>query len=257
MSDAWGPITEDRLTRDVTLVQRKKGHRFSSDDVITAFVAAHTAPEAARVLDLGCGIGSVLLHLAWSLPQATLVGVEAQEISYSLLCENIRRNDLGARVTAHHGDIRDGTRHLGLFPLITGTPPYFPPDTSVEAVDPQRAYARIEFRGGIEAYVHAGAEALAPDGALVLCGDARTDGRLRSAALEVGLHVVAKTSVVAHAPKPPLFAVWTLRWTAAPEVESTFTLRDEAGRTTPDGARLRAFSGFPPLVVSPSVLEVP
>jgi hypothetical protein len=69
----------------------------------------------------------------------------------------------------------------------------------------------------------------------------------------VGLHVVARTSVVAHAPKPPLFAVWTLRWTATPEVESTFTLRDEAGRTTPDGARLRAFSGFPP--VSPPAAE--
>ena len=254
MSDAWGPITEDRLTRDVTLVQRKKGHRFSSDDVITAFVAAHTAPEATRVLDLGCGIGSVLLHLAWSLPDATLVGIEAQEMSFDLLTENVRRNHLGDRVQIHHGDLRE--LRVGTFDLVTGTPPYFPPSTAVDAMDEQRAFARIEYRGGIEAYVHAGAEALAPDGALVLCGDARTDGRLRGAAREVGLHVVARTSVVAHAPKPPLFAVWTLRWTATPEVESTFTLRDEAGRTTPDGARLRAFSGFPPLPV-PAAEEAP
>ena len=51
--------------------------------------------------------------------------VEAQETSYRLLIENILGNGLNECVQAIHGDIRDldlGER----FPLITGSPPYFP-----------------------------------------------------------------------------------------------------------------------------------
>lgn len=234
--------TEDRLTRDFTIVQRRRGHRFSSDDMVTAFVAVRRAPHARRVLDLGCGIGSVLLHLAWSLPEATLVGIEAQAISFELLAENVRRNAVEARVTIHHGDLRDAA--LGAFDLVTGTPPYFPPNTARDALDEQRAYARIEYRGGIEAYVAAGAAHLAPGGSLVLCGDARAEDRLRGAAAAAGLHVVARTAIVAHAPKPPLFAVWTLAHDAEPFVADELVLRDAAGNTTDDAATLRRFSGF-------------
>ncbi len=242
---SWGPVTEDRLTRDVTLVQRRDGHRFSSDDMVTTFVACQQAPAARRVLDMGCGIGSVLLHLSWSLPETTLVGIEAQAISFAMLRENVRRNGLEARVTVHHGDLREPRDLGGPFDLVTGTPPYFPPDTARDALDSQRAYARIEYRGGIDDYARAGARYLAPAGALVLCGDARTEPRLERAATEVGLHVVARTAVVAHAPKPPLFAVWTLRWQAAgARVDEVLTLRDATNATTPDAARLRAFSGF-------------
>ncbi len=234
--------TEDRLTRDYTIVQRRRGHRFSSDDMVTAYVAVRRAPGARRILDLGCGIGSVLLHLAWSLPDATLVGIEAQAISFELLTENVRRNQLAARVEIHHGDLRDAA--LGEFDLVTGTPPYFPPDTAVDAIDEQRAYARIEYRGGVEAYVEAGARHLAPRGSLVLCGDARAEDRLRRAATAAQLHVVARTAIVAHAPKPPLFAVWTLARAPEPFAADEMVLRDAAGNTTPDAAKLRAFSGF-------------
>ncbi|MCA9673905.1 MAG: methyltransferase, partial [Myxococcales bacterium] len=219
LEDRWGPLTVDRLTRDLTIVQRVHGHRFSSDDMVTAYVAHRRAPHARDVLDLGCGIGSVLLHLAWSLPAARLTGIEAQEVSYALLTENVRRNQLGARVTIHHGDLRDQVAHLaGRFDLITGTPPYFPPGHAVDAMDAQRAYARVEYRGGVEAYVAAAATVLADDGAFVMCGDARAEERVAGAAAAAGLHVVARTAIVAHAPKPPLFAVWTLTRTAAPLV---------------------------------------
>lgn len=243
LDPSLGPFTEDRLTRDYTIVQRAKGHRFSSDDMVTAFVAVRRAAAARRVLDLGCGIGSVLLHLAWSLPQATLVGIEAQDVSFALLGENVRRNGLGARVEIRHGDLREAQLG-GPFDLVTGTPPYFPPETAVDAMDAQRAYARIEYRGGIDAYVTAGAPALAADGSMVLCGDARTEDRLRAAADAAGLHVVARTSIVAHAPKPPLFAVWTLARRPEALVLDEMVLRDRAGNTTADAAALRAFSGF-------------
>lgn len=245
LDPAFGPYTEDRLTRDVTLWQRAKGHRFSSDDTVTAFVAARAAPGARCVLDMGCGIGSVLLHLAWTLPEAVLEGVEAQAVSFAMVRANIARNDLGARVTVHHGDLRVKVPALGRrFELVTGTPPYFPPDAALDAEDAQRAYARIEYRGGIDAYAIAGESALVEDGTLVLCGDARTEGRLLDAARTVGLSLVARTTVIPREGRAPLFAVFTLRRRPAPLEAETLVLRDVAGALTEHAAMLKRFSGF-------------
>ena len=236
--------THDQLTRDVWLHQRAKGHRFSSDDLVTALIATRAAPDATRILDLGCGIGTVLLHLAWTHRRATLVGIEAQTISYELLATNVAESGFADRIAIHHGDLRETELGTG-FDLVTGTPPYFPIGTSVGALDEQRAYARIEYRGGVEAYLAAGARALAPNGTLVVCGDARANARVAGAAAEHGLAIAARCDVIPRAGEPALFAVWTLHAGNALEpVLSTMTLRDAAGATTPDAAILRAFSGL-------------
>ena len=234
----------------MSVFQRIKGHRFSSDDVVTAWVAMQVCPAPARVLDLGCGLGSVLLHVAWSAPQSTLVGVEAQAVSFALARKNIAHNHLGHRVRVHHGDLRDpeiiGSLG-GPFDLITGTPPYFPADAATDAMDEQRAHARIEHRGGIEAYVHAAAQRLATDGWFVVCSDADAALRLEQAAASQHFAVCGHYVVVPRAGRPPLFSVWALRHQseAMPLVERELTLRDDAGERTADAKMLRAFSGFP------------
>jgi len=245
-------LSLDRLTADVSVFQRRKGHRFSSDDVITAWAAMQVCPAPERVLDLGCGLGSVLLHLAWSVPAAQLVGVEVQDVSFALLQRNVAHNRLGERVAIHHGDFRDPAlqQHLqaeGLFPLVTGTPPYFPHGTATHADDEQRTRARVETRGGIEAYLATGARLLADDGWLVVCGDADAEPRLRAAADAEGLTVRARYVVIPREHRPPLFTVWALRRAHHRHtcVDHVLTLRDEHGERTADAKMLRAFSGFP------------
>jgi tRNA1Val (adenine37-N6)-methyltransferase len=242
-----GPLTDDLLTRDVRVYQRAKGHRFSSDDVATAYVAFMACPAARRVLDLGCGLGSVLLHLAWKLPEAELSGVEAQAMSFELLKRNVARSGFTARVRIHHGDLRDAALLSDLgggFQLVTGTPPYFPPEAALDAEDEQRAYARIEYRGGVEAYIAAGARMLAPAGVLVLCGDARVGERTTLAAAASGLSIHARCDVIARAGRSPLFSVWTLRREAAACALSSLTLRGENGETASGANALREFSGM-------------
>lgn len=246
-----GPLTDDALTPAYRVWQRLGGHRFSSDDMATAWVAYRAVPDAPRVLDLGTGLGSVLLQLAWRMPDAQFVGVEAQDVSFELLRRNVARNDLDGRVTVLHGDLREPAviGRLGVeFPLITGTPPYFPPDTAVDAMDVQRAYARIEYRGGVEAYVATAAQLLAADGVLVLCGESRSDARVATAAGAAALRVDARCDIIPFEGRPPLFSIWTLRrrvWASAPAL-STLTLRDAQGRPTAQANELRAFSGFGP-----------
>jgi tRNA1(Val) A37 N6-methylase TrmN6 len=245
-------LSLDRLTADVSVYQRKKGHRFSSDDVVTAWVAMQVCPAPERVLDLGCGLGSVLLHLAWSVPAATLVGVEVQDVSFALLQRNVAHNRFGERVTIHHGDFRDPAlqQHLqadGPFRLVTGTPPYFPTGTATHADDEQRTRARVETRGGIEAYIATGARLLADDGWLVVCGDADAEPRFAAAATTEGMALCARYVVIPREHRPPLFTVWALRRAHHGDTcaDHVLTLRDEHGERTPDAKTLRAFSGFP------------
>lgn len=243
-----GKLTYDRLTRDVRVFQREKGHRFSSDDVATAYLAARAVPEAHRVLDLGCGLGSVLLTLAWSMPEAELVGIEAQAISFELLRRNVEGSGYAARVRIVHGDLRDpgAVAALGAnFDLITGTPPYFPPSSALDAEDEQRAYARIEYRGGVEAYVKTAVPLLATDGKMVLCGDARANERVRVAAAASNTSIRARCDVIAREGQPPLFSVWTLESGQGNlEAVTCLVLRDAVGGRTYDAQRLREFSGF-------------
>lgn len=90
-----------RLVGRWKIYQSVSGHRYSTDDVVTAWLAAVLAPQLlgrdpARCLDLGCGIGSVLLMTAWHFPGAACVGVEAQEARLRLARRSIAYN-CGAR----------------------------------------------------------------------------------------------------------------------------------------------------------------
>src|SRR5690349_800679 len=89
------PITIDGLTAAWSIFQRKKGHRHSTDDLLTGWYALEKAPllnrPIERHLDLGAGIGSVGLLVLSAMPDQTrLTCIEAQDISFRFLLENIR-----------------------------------------------------------------------------------------------------------------------------------------------------------------------
>src|SRR6185369_11929761 len=165
------PITLDALTGSWRIAQRAAGHRHSVDDVLTAHYALHElgASPATSVLDLGSGIGGVGLLALWGLGSAAqLVCVEAQAISHRLLVANVTGNRLAERVVTRLGDLRE----LALdqrFPLVTGSPPYFPIGTGVLPADSQKAHARFELRGDIGDYARAAARHLDTSGVFVFC----------------------------------------------------------------------------------------
>ena len=205
-------LTSDALTADFRLLQRRRGHRFSVDDLATAWVAARARPGARVALDLGCGIGSVLLMIAWRLREARCFGIEAQEISFGLAQRNVIANGVADRVTVALGDLRELARADAYLPcdLVTGTPPYLPLGTALPSPDPQRAAARIELRGGVEAYLLAASRVLAPDGLAVVCADGRHPERVIRGAAAAGLALLQRVDICPRVDAPdPLFAVWT------------------------------------------------
>lgn len=250
-------LSDDALAGTFRVLQRVRGHRYSLDDVATAWEAVRAQPTAARALDLGCGLGSVLLMLAWKLPRAQLVGVEAQDLSMALARRNVLRNEgVAGRATLIHGDLRDErvlARALaaGPFDLVSGTPPYMLPGTATPSPDAQRAHARIELRGGVEAYLAAMARVLAPGGVGVVCSDARTPQRALEGAARVGLVCVRRRDVVPRdGHKAALFSVFTCRRqkdvpTAALVVEAPLVARDQGGGRTDAAHELRRFFDLP------------
>lgn len=244
-------LTSDAITATFRLLQRRKGHRFSLDDLATAREAARACPGAARYLDLGCGVGSVLLMVAWRLADARVFGVEAQEISFALAARNVAENGLADRVTLQHGDLREVTRAWppARCDLVTGTPPYLPPGTALASPDPQRAAARIELRGGVEDYLAAAARVLAPEGRVVVCADGRLPARVLRGAAAEGLWPLRRLDVVPReGAAGPLFAVWTCAPAGegeAPAIEhAVVTMRDARGERTEAAREMRAFFGL-------------
>src|SRR5438270_13695197 len=132
--------TLDAISGHFRIFQLRDGHRFSTDDVLTAWYGTTWAPSPARVLDLGSGIGSVGMIAAWRLPGARFVTVEAQEESVRLARRSARWNGLENRYEIRVGDFRDQKilRVEERFDLVLGSPPYFPLGSGVEGDHPQK-----------------------------------------------------------------------------------------------------------------------
>lgn len=244
-------LTLDALTGGPTgysIAQRKKGHRHSTDDLLTGWYAGEVLPGARRLLDLGAGIGSVGLIALWrSPPDATLVAIEAQEISFALLESNIARNGLAGRVRAIHGDLRD-VRLDEPFDLVTGSPPYWDVSWGVVPADSQKAHARFELRGDVRDYARAARSALAEHGRFVFCFPTVQRARAEAACAAAELAITRSRDVIPRAGAAPLFTLYAARRAedgAEPHVrEPDHLVRDESGAPTPAHLAARAALGF-------------
>lgn len=230
------------------IAQRKNGHRHSADDVLTAWYALQVSPPVHEHLDLGTGIGTVGLLTLWGMgPAARLVCVEAQEISFRLLHSNISANGLRERVDSIHGDLR-GLALPRKFPLITGSPPYFPPGTGVLPQDSQKAHARFELRGDVGDYARAAVSHLAAEGWFVLCFPTPQKQRAVDAIRAAGLVVAKMRDVVPRETLPPLFTLFACRhaaeFVADTVIEAPLVVRLASGRLGSEMAAVRRTFGF-------------
>ncbi len=221
----WGePITLDALTGSWSILQRKRGHRHSTDDVLTAYHALVHGPRTDAALDLGTGIGTVGLMVLFGLaPSATLTCVEAQEVSYALLLENLALNHLTDRVFPTRGDLR------------------------VVPSDSQKAHARFELRGTVYDYATAALAALSDsdDARFVFCFPTAQVARAWQAIRAHGLSAVAWRDVIPRAGRAPLFSLFACRKGDHPEREEPpLIVRDASGEHTEELREVRRRFGF-------------
>ncbi len=235
------------LAGDWRLFQKRtSGHRWSLDDLVTAWVATRDRDPAAQVraIDLGCGQASVLLLVAWKLPRAEVTGVEAQADRAALGRRSIAYDGVADRCRILDGDLRTAALPTGV-DLVTGTPPYFPRGTGVESAKPHAAPCRFELRGGVEDYLAAAARIVAADGEVVVCTSTLERDRVVAGGAAAGLAIRAHWEFVPRAGKPPLIAVDVLSPRPGDRHDATLTVRDRGGAWTPEFRVVRAQMGMP------------
>jgi tRNA1(Val) A37 N6-methylase TrmN6 len=235
------------LLGDWRIFQRLEGHRWSLDDLVTAWYAARACDVApAAVLDLGTGIGSILLMLAWRFPEARLVGVEAQPASAALARRSIRYNGIEDRCHLITQDLRE-VRLEGRFELVTASPPYFPRGSVASARDAQCRACREEERGSVADYLEVAAAHLAPGGRVVACFAAPQRARLEVAAEGAGLRTIAWCEVHGKVSRPARIVVAAFERGSGtlPPPDPPVAVRDRMGQWTAALRALRREMGMP------------
>ena len=254
--------TLDYLCGHWKIFQYAKGHRYSVDDVLTAWFGSVTCPTARRIADLGSGIGSVGLAAAWRCPGAVLHTVEAQAISARLARKSAVYNGVQDRYTIHEGDLRDLELFAGeaSFDLVMGSPPYWPLGARSEAEHPQAIPARLEVRGTIADYAKAAAPLLAPGGIFVCVFPLDQVERAQAAYVEAGLALVQRQDVIFKegetygvalfaGMRPDELPEQFIEEAGLPVVLEPLVIRSAEGRYTPRFALVRLAMGFPPGLV--------
>jgi tRNA1(Val) A37 N6-methylase TrmN6 len=250
--------TLDAISGHFRLFQLREGHRFSTDDILTAWYGTSWCPTARTALDLGSGIGTVGMICAWRLPGTRFVTIEAQPESVALAEKSARYNGLTGRYEIRQGDFRtpDVVRADEQFDLITGSPPYFPPGSGVESEHPQKLACRFELRGTVADYCATAARHLASGGffACVFPVEPAQFARVEQGAHEAGLVIVRRRDIVFREGERPLVGLFGMMRTGdLPEwfrgntsVEPELIIRTRQGAIHPEYSAVKLAIGFPP-----------
>jgi tRNA1Val (adenine37-N6)-methyltransferase len=251
--------TLDAISGHFRIFQLADGHRFSTDDVLTAWYGTSWCPTARQVLELGSGIGTVGMIAAWRMPEARFVTVEAQAESYRLARKSAEWNGLAHRFDQRLGDFREPLRidPGELFDLVLGSPPYFPIGTGVTSGHPQKVACRFEVRGTVADYCSTAAQHLAPGGVFACVFPIQPpeqQARVFAGAEAAGLTVVRMRPVVLCEGETPLLGLFVMQraadlpprmrertWTEPPLV-----IRAADGSVHPEYAAVKLSFGFPP-----------
>jgi hypothetical protein len=106
------------------IFQSSQTHKYSTDDVVTAWVAwrarlalsadTTSTDTSLSTCDIGCGIGSVLLMTRWLHPNAKVsVGIEAQTTRSILARQSAQLNwGKNSNVIIIEGDLREESSHI-------------------------------------------------------------------------------------------------------------------------------------------------
>ena len=144
--------------------QNKKGYRFTLDSLLLAHFVA--LKPRARVIDLGCGNGIILLIAAKRFPHIHGVGLEIQEKLAALARKNAQFNDLDDRLEIVSGDARNIKNIFSdrSFDAVIFNPPYRKLNSGRINPIEEKAIARHEIKGSLKYFLNAAKYLLKPAG---------------------------------------------------------------------------------------------
>ena len=123
--------------------QPAKGYRIAVDTLLLA--AAVPAQGDQRVLELGCGVGGVMLALAARLDNVRITGLEILPVMADLCASNIQRNKFDERLCVVKGDVAAlPDRMREAFDHVMMNPPYHDGKTHIASGHTSKRVAHME-----------------------------------------------------------------------------------------------------------------
>ena len=161
--------TTDRvLDGRVVITQPSDGYRVAIDPVFLA--AAVEATSGARVLDLGCGVGTAALCLAARVTDVTIIGLDGEPVFIAFAKANAISNACDARVRFLLGDLLMPPAELAVASVdhVMANPPYLKRGAATASAHPLKAAATVEGAAELQDWVDAAARHLRPGGGLTM-----------------------------------------------------------------------------------------
>jgi tRNA1(Val) A37 N6-methylase TrmN6 len=128
----------------IKLIQPSSGYRAGID---TLFLSASLHPKGPeKILDVGSGVGTAAIALAFRCPHVTVTGIEIQPDLCELAYQNIEANNFTDRVNVIQGDILCPPAVLkeNSFDQVMTNPPYYEDARSQSSPIPGKAQAHTE-----------------------------------------------------------------------------------------------------------------
>ncbi len=159
-------FTRDRfLGGKLSVLQPRNGYRAAVDPVLLA--ASVDARPGQSVLELGCGVGVVLLCLCRRVPGLTVSGLEIQPRYAELARLNASANKFDVKVW--EGDVADPPKALRQlsFDCVVANPPYRRAGEGPPPAEPGRRSAETE-TAPLSVWTECAARRLKPGGCLTM-----------------------------------------------------------------------------------------
>lgn len=159
-----GERLDDLQRNGYQIIQSPEKFCFGMDAVLLSGFA--TAPEGARVLDLGTGTGIIPILMAAKTDAKELIGLEIQEESADMAQRSVVLNDLQDKVRIVQGDIKEAGHifDAASFDVVTSNPPYMIGGHGLKNPDGPKAIARHEVLCDLEDVIRAAARCLKSGG---------------------------------------------------------------------------------------------
>jgi len=239
----------DRLSGDLVIFQPEQGQRYTTDDVLVAWLAVRELREdpadIQSFLDLGCGLCAVSMIVLWCCRELSGVGIEVAGERLACARRSLAANHLEHRFKLINADVRSLSlkKH---FSFITSSPPYYEFREGPVSPDPDRARVRFETKGCIEDYFQAAAAHAALSARFITVYPTRFKERVSSAACASGLFIRRSIDIIPRAGKPALFTLFSCtNQEPGTGITEELTVRGHDQLFTPEFQSVRCMLGFP------------
>jgi tRNA1(Val) A37 N6-methylase TrmN6 len=238
----------DRISGDLVIYQPEQGQRYTTDDVLVAWLAVRELredpPGVLSFLELGCGLCAVSMIVLWCCREMHGIGIEVAAERLECARRSLAANHLEQRFKLITADVRT----LSLkkrFSFITSSPPYYEFREGPLSPDPDRARVRFETKGCLEDYFQAAAAHAASSARFITVYPTRFKERVCSAARASGFFVRRSIDIIPRAGKPALFTLFTCvnERPASLDAEE-LTVRGHDQLFTPEFRGVRLMLGF-------------